>query len=359
MTIPFIAVEISGLANPTYESGAANKKYVDAAVIGGTGDVVNWSTIAAGTGVIPFEGVIQASGATPVTVNVLGYTTISSQAKTPYDWYVESSQKISVLVASGTKYTDAYNWFTASSSGFDGLLDSGTKYSDVYSWYNATGNQFSNWLASGEKLSRWFSESSMKLGEIGASGEKWYKAYQSGQKAVPDASLSVGLVNRTAAFTYTAVTDNSVQWNAITASGTKYSDIYTWFNASSSGFDGILDSGAKYSDVYSWYNASGNLFDSLLDSGTKYTSAYQSSQALKEHSFQAKISSAYLALNAGWAVVADAGTIAHGLNSKPISHWVIPSGDVSFAISTKVDVTNITVRMSAPGDRDVQWWAQV
>jgi len=396
MPIPFIAVEISGLADPTYPSAAASRKYVDAAIIGGAGGVVNYSTITAGTagGITPFEGDAMISGATPITVNVLGYTTISSNAKQAYDWFAASAQGFDGLLDSGTKYTDVYSWYNASANIFDGLKDSGTKYSDTYSWYNASANQFKNWLDSGEKLSRWFSESSSKLSDIAASGikysemytwynasaqvfdglkdsgtkysdtyswynasanqfknwidsgeklskwysvsagayadlyasgEKFYKAYQSGTKALPEALLTNGIVKRVGAFNYTAVTDNSTQWDNTVASA----QIYT----------------------------------TIALSGTKYSQAYASAQhALGDHAFMAKVSSAYLAVTKGWATVADAGTIAHGLGGGtviPTSHWVVPSGDVSFAISTKIDVTNITVRMSAFGDRDVQWRAEL
>jgi len=281
------------------------------------------------------------SGTKAVPDASLGTGILTRTAAFTYGSVTDNSAQWNVITTSGTKYSDIYTWFNASSGVFDGLKDSGTKYSDTYSWYNASGNQFknwldsgeklsrwfsesstklgglggtltwdalatvssnalsganigysgtkysevynwyntssnqySNWLSSGEKLSRWFSESSMKLGEIGSSGEKWYKAYQSGQKAVPDASLSVGIVNRTAAFTYAAITDNSAQWNAIATSGEKYTDVYNWFNASSSGFDGLLDSGTKYSKTYSWFNASANTFDGLKDSGTKYSDTY-------------------------------------------------------------------------------------
>ena len=116
--IPFIAYEISGVKQPIYSSGAANKQYVDDQ-ISATDTPSSWTTVAAGTGVSTFEGSIGVSGSTPVTVNVAGYSTISSQAETAYQWYTESSQKISEQLAniagSGVEYSAAYQWYTESS----------------------------------------------------------------------------------------------------------------------------------------------------------------------------------------------------------------------------------------------------
>lgn len=161
-----------------------------------------------------------------------------------------------------------YTWFSESSSKLGELAKSGGAYWDAWKWYDTSSNQFSNWLSSGEKLSRWFIESSSKLGDIGASGEKWSRAYQSGQKSIPDAILSNGLVKKTDAFSYTAITDNSVQWDAISSSGSKYTNVYDWWNASSNQFSNLL--------------ASAQTYTTITISGSKYSLAYLSGQKVKD-----------------------------------------------------------------------------
>jgi hypothetical protein len=102
-------------------------------------------------------------------------------------WFIASSSKLS---ESGSKYTDSYIWYNTSSNLYSNWLSSGEKLSrwfkessqklgelassgsnnwDSWKWYNTSSNLFSNWLASGEKLSRWFSESSSKLSDISGS----------------------------------------------------------------------------------------------------------------------------------------------------------------------------------------------
>ena len=98
MPIPFLAVEISGLADPTYASGGANKNYVDTisgnlrSAIGG-GGVSNWADLTAGTGIEAFAGNITVSGTAATSIDVAGYSTISSNAKYGYDELVASGGK--------------------------------------------------------------------------------------------------------------------------------------------------------------------------------------------------------------------------------------------------------------------------
>ena len=82
MAIPFLAVEISGVATQAYNSGAVNRKFIEdvsSAIwtemesIAGSleGDTPeNWTTLTSSTGIESFEGAIGVSGSTPVTVSV-------------------------------------------------------------------------------------------------------------------------------------------------------------------------------------------------------------------------------------------------------------------------------------------------
>lgn len=88
MPIPFLAVEISGLATQAYNSGAVNRGFIDTisgnlnAKVTDTPD--NWTTLTAGTGFEDFEGEIGVSGSTGVSLDIAGYATISSQAKSAH-----------------------------------------------------------------------------------------------------------------------------------------------------------------------------------------------------------------------------------------------------------------------------------
>ena len=60
----------------------------------------------------------------------------------------------------------------------------------------------------------------------------------------------------------------------------------------------------------------------------------------------------------GFAQIAHGQTIAHGMGGLPIAVNVTPSSAaVNFGVSCKVDTTNITVYMTAPGTRDIFWEA--
>jgi len=92
MVIPFLAQEISGLATQAYNSGAVNRKFINdvsgaiwnemATIEGSIEDTPdNWTTLTGGVGLATFEGAIGVSGSTPVSLDVAGYATISSQAR--------------------------------------------------------------------------------------------------------------------------------------------------------------------------------------------------------------------------------------------------------------------------------------
>jgi hypothetical protein len=81
------------------------------------------------------------------------------------------------------------------------FLQSGNEYTDNYNWFNASSAQLGNWLASGEKLSKWFYISAGAYADAYASGEKWYKAYQSGasirELAIQPANITTPLSGQT------------------------------------------------------------------------------------------------------------------------------------------------------------------
>jgi len=132
-----------------------------------------------------------------------------------------------------------------------------------------------------------------------------------------------------------------------------------WLSQSGSRLSDYLGSGEEYTAAYDWYVASAQKLSIVNASGNEYSAAYASAQASKAHAYHAKISSAYLAQASGYDLITDDDTIAHGLGAKPTAHSVTPSGLVTFAIASTVDATNINVRISAPGTRGVNWWAQL
>jgi len=263
MAIPFLAVEISGLATQTYNSGAVNRKFIED-VSGAiwseldslvTDTPTTWSDMTTSTGLTPIT--VGVSGSAGTSVEVLGYSTISSNAQSAH---------------------------ASTSTGVFALQSI-----DLTAGAGLTGG---------------------------------------------------GTIDVTRDFAVGEGTGITVNANDVEVKG--YSTV---------------SSNAK--TAYDWFNASAQALSAYQASGDEYSAAYASAQALKQHAFHAKISSAYLAVASGWASIADNGTIAHGLSSKPSWHIVAPSGAVTFAIATTVDATNITVRISAAGSRMVSWRAEV
>jgi len=174
MPIPLIAYEISGVKQPTYGSGATNKTYVDnlsGAIVthvdnnyydktwidtfsgnidsridsleGDNG--VTWSEIST-------EGGLSArtfgvSGTGIGNISVLGYSTISSNAKTAKDWYTESSQKLSVA------YTERGSQIAGDHLDWDG-----TELDVSDDWYDDVGD-IPGYIASANAVAR-FADSS-------------------------------------------------------------------------------------------------------------------------------------------------------------------------------------------------------
>ena len=94
--------EISGVSDPTYNSGAANKHYVDT-ISGGL------STRIDALGGFDPENYITSSNAIERFADSSQYSSDKSNFQSAYDWVNSSSQRYEELLASGTKYTTAYD----------------------------------------------------------------------------------------------------------------------------------------------------------------------------------------------------------------------------------------------------------
>lgn len=153
-------IEVSGQGG-IYTKAGTSRIYISASSIlrqagGGGGGAENWDYISDGTGITGLgSNQYRVSGtAGDTTIGILGYSTISSQAKSGYDWYSASSSRISEYVASGEEYTSAYlsgqrvkdlfdhKLYIASSAAKgiyhpSGLVISGQQYSQAYASANA------------------------------------------------------------------------------------------------------------------------------------------------------------------------------------------------------------------------------
>ena len=122
----------------------------------------------------------------------------------------------------------------------------------------------------------------------------------------------------------------------------------TWLNASGAQFANLLRSGAQYTNA--------------TRSGNKYTSAYKSAQALKVHAFHAKISSAYLTRDSGWATITSGTKLVSYTWTFPKNPRVAvqPSGTIAFATSVyNITTTNFTASITAAGNRVISWEAYI
>jgi hypothetical protein len=111
------------------------------------------------------------------------------------------------------------------------------------------------------------------------------------------------------------------------------------------------------------YIPSATAISRFADSASTQTKWYPSSlgKGVSSQVLDLKSFSSNTALvKSGFDSVTDGGTIAHGLGVIPAYASVSPSGnDVNFGASCKIDVTNITVYLTAPGTRDVFWTASI
>lgn len=127
MTIPFLSQEISGLATQTYNSGAVNRKFIND-VSGAiwtefdsldTFNADDYITSANSLSIFANSAATQTKldtkyDSTSDVEIALGGATISSNAKSSYDWFVASAQALSDYQASGDEWSSAYDWYTAS-----------------------------------------------------------------------------------------------------------------------------------------------------------------------------------------------------------------------------------------------------
>jgi hypothetical protein len=352
-TIPFIAYEISGVKLPTYGSGAANKAYVDSQVVAGGGVAVSaFQTLTASTGVTPFTSTVKVSSSTTQTLSVLGYSTISSNAK--------KGQASGSLL--GT-------WVGSPNITTVGTIGTGT--------WNATSIAYSK----------------LDAGVVNISSTA-HRAQLSAQTALLDADFGTnGIMTRTGAGVYSYTTDNSTQWNAIAGSGNEYSTDYAWYGVSASKLSkayksastGLFQLHSVTLDSVAASTYTGD--DAITTLGTigtgtwqgttvKYTyldatalpnissqaqKAHASAQLLKRHAFDAKISSSYLAANYGWSNITSGSLrIIHSLSGTPNIINVTPSGSVTFAYAVyNPNATNFTIAITAAGSRVIRWHAQI
>jgi len=311
MPIPFLAYEISGLAQPTYNSGAVNRKLLmdisgalDSRIDGLEGDAgVTWSEITTGGGISPETFGVSGTGIG--NLEVLGYDTISSQAKKGF--------------TSGAAMGDIAYLDEIDISEHTNLAvgDGVTLTGDTISW--ASGTQLHNAWVSTQALQDLAFKNTIDISD--------------------DTNLAAG--------DGITLTGDTISW----ASGTQLHN--AWVSTQALGDlsfkdtidisddtnlaagDGITLTG----DTISWA------------SGAQLHKAYLSAQALEGGAFKR--------VNSGWALVADEDTIAHGLSAKPNHVTLTPSGSVTFATAFTCDATNITVRLSCAGSRMLNWRAEV
>lgn len=190
--------------------------------------------------------------------------------------------------------------------------------------------------------------SSVDFGTFSATDES-LTGFTAGTFAVSSAggtSLSLGVAG------YSTISSQAkYTYDEIIASGTKWYDTYQWFNASAQILSDFNSSGDKYTAAYDWYVASAQSLSAYQASGDEYSAAYASAQILKEGAFRD--------VATGWFYASDQSAIPHTLSAKPNHVTVTPSGIVTFATALTVDATYIHLRISAAGQRMVNWRAEV
>jgi len=241
MTIPFIAQEISGVALQSYDKSAVPKSYIDT-ISGNLNNKVSdtptsWGTLTEGTGIAPITSVgISGSGDHDITV--LGYDTISSQAKS----------------AHASSSTGVFALQTINLTAGAGLTGGGTI---------AATRDFAVGAGTGIEVN----------------------------------------ANDVAVLGYDTISSNAKLGADYVASGNEYSAAYNWYVASA--------------------------------------------QKLSDKNF-------------GWASVPEDNPISHGLSTKPNSIQITPSGLITFAYAvSSITATTFCVPISAPGNRIINWRAEV
>jgi len=235
---------------------------------------------------------------------------VSSQHKIVYDWFAGSSSKYSGWYTSGAKFALAYDHSQDNTQAHsDYLLNSGDDSSDgvitAFGFVGALSSQkiSSAALKMGVEVTNILDEDEMDSdSDTALATQQSIKAYVlNNATGVPGATISSnffligsgntlwswyddssqsisthitnvdgvnGLVKGDGAGNYSAVTDNSSDWEAA----------HDWYNASSSKISQNIDSGTKYTSTYNWFSDSSSKISNIVASGHEYTKAYQSAQ---------------------------------------------------------------------------------
>ena len=318
MVIPFLAQEISGIANQTYNSGAINKKFV--------------------------------ADASSLIWTELG----SLDTFNPVD-YITSANSIERFADSSSVSASITSLF-ATSSAFDGRLDTleaANSVADI-SWTTPTaGDGISldgtTGMVSGA-LTIKVDEDAVTQAML-KSGASYWSGYLSGL----------------AAFNENSDVDHDQTTNFVESehidhldgylSGSSISSTTIQFNA----FAGQTDATAAEIETLT----DGSDADSLhthasLANWSGAAEFYTVSGTVKTLKTWYDNSSNKLTHKSGWHTGADDSTVTHNLNAIPGSIFIQPSGPITFATGyDTVTTTQFNVRISAPGERTVNWRVEI
>ncbi len=232
----------SATALTTQQSVKAYIDTISGNLAGGLTDTPStWSDMTTGTGLTPIT--VGVSGSAGTTVNVLGYSTISSQAKEGGDFS-----------DSGVKYTWVY----------DSMIASGVNYSTAYTHSQDTSQAHSDYL--------------LNSGDDDTSGTLTAKSFVGpiSSTAISGETIRfttfIGGTDATAA-EIEELTDSSETTLHSHAAGTDVA----W-----SGAAGYITVSGNSRDSYNFTSTSGTRLGNLLASGNEYTSAYDSGQRVMD-----------------------------------------------------------------------------
>ena len=328
MAIPFLAQEISGLATPTYNSGATNKKYVD--------DLFGTSSGQAWSGAVGYYGLSSnldsrfapSSDASWITGLEQGQLASGAEYQATHEWMVASGDAYSNAAASA-----ALALYTSADVDHDATTNFvAAEHVDHVGGYMSGSLSGSSLLMGGVTVTTILDEDDMASNsDTALATQQSIKKYiddNSGSEVSSQVTLSSGLASDDDIWHDGSETDMFLHDvpQTVIKSGSNWQATRDW----------MVASGGAYTDAYAW----------MIASGEAISHAVASANALKT-------------VNEGYASVADGGTIAHNLGAQPTSYNVMPSGSVCFAIAATADATNITVRMSAGGTRGVHWRAEL
>jgi hypothetical protein len=201
-----------------------------------------------------------------------------------YNWFQESSQKLSETVGD---FTQVFNWYNDSYTTLEGVMESGQEYTSTYNWFvdsaqtlsaklldilNSGGKYTSDYL-SGSKYTNaysWYSESASKL-SLGTSNYNWVaptavSGIQFAGIGMLSGALSIGIVN------YIASTNALLNFAGSSNYSTHkitYADTTSTGHLTSSDwnkFNEISISGIKYTSTYNWFLESANKISTISGS---------------------------------------------------------------------------------------------